>query len=155
MVNQNDGVRDLAKKFRAFLDKNMRQSFPAGACQIASETFERILWEHAIKSVLVNCESATFEVEDQSGEFVSHDWLRVGDVFVDLTIDQFGDREEARPIPSGFVFPMDLDWYERNFPEENRREIEGEWRRWAPKSRAVEVYQAFMHHLRSSSAERN
>ena len=145
MVDKKAEVHDLAKRFRVFLE-GTEPRFPK--CQLASGVFERVLWEHAsIRSVLVNCESATLAIEDQPEDFLRHDWLHVGDVFVDLTIDQFSDRAEAWPVPPGVIFPVGSPWHAQHFPEAKRQYFQGEWGRWAHDSRALEIYREFMHEL--------
>lgn len=66
-------------------DNVVWQSFPNGCCGIASDLLGRALIELGFANVVyVNGEQII------DGREKSHAWIKVGDVIVDITADQFG-----------------------------------------------------------------
>jgi len=83
-------LREEARKVRKFLERAAQtepifREFPTGACGNASELLGHWLESRGVKDI--------WYVKGQRPDVPSHAWLEIGDVVIDLTLDQFSGCE--------------------------------------------------------------
>ena len=106
-LGKTERVRDLAERFRTamestdFADTKALRHFPKNACDFTSKLLGRFLYENRIRDI------AIMSGKSPVGEG-NHEWLRVGELCVDITADQF--EEEDQP---SVVVAEDSSWHER------------------------------------------
>jgi hypothetical protein len=83
------------------------QTFPKGACGGASEKLGQIVAD------TFNCQVQYVFARRRWGKFMSHAWITVNGLIVDITADQFKD---GPPVFIGPIVAYEKEW-----------EIEGSW----------------------------
>lgn len=110
MHSEIDQIRFYSEKFRRGLDLCPKrllsiafQDFPHGSCGDASLHLAKYFEDSGLKDF----EYVSEEFYDSTRRYWSHAWLEKENLIIDITMDQFEDRDETVFISS------DKTWHER------------------------------------------
>lgn len=117
MYSEIDQIRFYSEKFKRALELCPKrllsiafQDFPHGSCGDAS----LLLAQYLENSGLKDFEYVSGEFYDSDGRYRSHAWLEKENLILDITIDQFEERDESVFIST------DKTWHDR-FKIKHRR----------------------------------